>query len=141
MDIRDELPIAFDNSKACDKLFKEVTKKTDVSPVIRGYIGAVHLAKAKHAIIFKKMGYFNKGTKILDAAVAEAPTEVELRFLRMTIQLNAPGFLNYSSEIEEDRAFVFTHFREADADIQRRMRDYIESSGYFSTEEIAQIQE
>lgn len=140
MNIRDELPLAFENSKACDKLYKEVTKKTEVSPVIKGYIGAVHLAKAKHAIIFKKMGYFNNGTKILDQAVEEAPNEVELRFLRMTIQLNAPGFLNYSSEIEEDKAFVFTHFQEADADIQRRMREYIESSGYFSEEEIAQVQ-
>ena len=140
MNIRDELPLAFDNSKACDQLFKKVLLETDVDAVFRGYIGAVHLAKAQHASIFKKMSYFNKGTKILDNAVADAPKEVELRFLRMTIQLNAPSFLGYNKELENDKAYVFEHFFDADEDIQRRMREYITESGYFSEEEIAAVQ-
>jgi hypothetical protein len=140
MNIRDELPLAFDNAKACDQLFQKVILETDADAIFRGYIGAVHLAKARHASIFKKMSYFNKGTKILDNAVADAPEEVELHFLRMTIQLNAPGFLGYSKELEEDKAFVFEHFFEAEDDIQRRMREYITESGYFSEEEVAAIQ-
>lgn len=140
MDIRDELPLAFDNSKACDQLFKKILLETDADAVFRGYIGAVHLAKARHVSIFKKMSYFDKGTKILDNAVSDAPEEVELRFLRMTIQLNAPSFLGYSKELKTDKAFVFSHFAEADEDIQRRMREYITDSGYFTDEEIAAVQ-
>jgi hypothetical protein len=43
---------------------------------------------------------------MLESAIKADQTNVELRFLRYTIQTNVPGFLNYSSDKNLDRTFI-----------------------------------
>ena len=62
---------------------------------------------AKHVINpFSKLSYFKKGKLMLENAIKADYTNVELRFLRYTIQTNVPGFLNYTSEKNLDRTFI-----------------------------------
>jgi hypothetical protein len=62
---------------------------------------------AKHAFNpFSKLSYFKKGKLMLESAIKADQTNVELRFLRYTIQTNVPGFLNYSSDKNLDRTFI-----------------------------------
>src|SRR5690606_31497226 len=58
---------------------------------------------------FAKLSYFNKGKKMLESAIAANKESVELRFLRFMVQANAPIFLNYTANIETDKAFILTN--------------------------------
>ena len=50
---------------------------------------------------FSKLQYFNAGREKLEAVIARYPTP-EIRYLRLLVQLNVPGIVNYSDNIEED---------------------------------------
>lgn len=101
----------------------------DVSgnPLLMGYKGAVVMAQGRHAANpFRKLSIFNEGKAILDQAIAKDPTNVELRFLRLTIQVNVPGILGYSGQIAEDRAFIDRNLHNAgDEAFRSRVRDFI----------------
>src|SRR4051812_42287583 len=65
-------------------------------PVYSGYRGAVYMLKAQHAYMpTSKLEHFNKGKTLIESAIKAAPNEVELLFLRFTIQTNCPSFLGY----------------------------------------------
>ena len=40
---------------------------------------------------------------MIERVIAKYPDDIELRFLRLTIQNNAPSFLNYSDNTKEDK--------------------------------------
>lgn len=76
-------------------------------PLLMGYKGAVVMAKGRHSINpFEKLSTFNEGRALLDSAIVLDPKSVELRFLRLSIQVNVPRILGYSGQIAADRAFI-----------------------------------
>lgn len=60
--------------------------------------------------VYTKLDYFNRGKDLLEAAIQEQPNNAEIRFLRLTVQAEAPFMLGYSGEIEEDADVVFHAF-------------------------------
>ena len=76
-------------------------------PLLYGYKGAALMVSARYPVNpFKKLSRFNKGRKLLDAAISADSQAVELRFLRLAIQKNTPGFLGYSEDIRGDTRFL-----------------------------------
>ena len=67
--------------------------------VLLAYKGAAQttLANCKKTP-FSKLSVFNEGKDDLEKAIQEDPDNVEIRFLRYTIQTNIPGFLNYNTK-------------------------------------------
>lgn len=55
---------------------------------------------------FSKFSYFKKGKNMLEKAVHADKNNIELRFLRYTIQTNIPAFLGYNDDLETDRLFL-----------------------------------
>lgn len=107
-DLRQNIGEVFINDSLCYRFEKRVMK-ADVSHdnTLLGYKGAVWMAKARHAANpMHKLSYFNEGKGWLEAALANEPDNVELRFLRLTIQVNVPGILGYSDKKKSDLAFV-----------------------------------
>ena len=49
---------------------------------------------------------FRKWSKTLDRLVSEAPLNGDVRFIRLTVKENTPGFLGYRDGIEDDCAAV-----------------------------------
>jgi hypothetical protein len=77
------------------------------NPVLMAYRGACSAAAAGSVSgVSKKLQYFSKGKEELEKAVKSSPQDAEIRFLRLATQLNAPGFLGYSSNISEDKALI-----------------------------------
>ena len=75
--------------------------------VIRAYQGSFQARMAEFSINpYTKLSHFNDGRDLLESAVAEAPKNPEIRFVRLSVQLKAPGFLGYNDHIESDVAFV-----------------------------------
>lgn len=100
---------AAESPEAAEKLM-EMTAEVEASQVLRiGYQGAAHMMMAKHVMNpFSKMSHFKKGKKIFNSAVARAPDNLELRFLRFAVQSEAPGFLGYRGSLKEDKEVLIS---------------------------------
>ena len=60
--------------------------------------------------IYNKLDFFNRGKELLEAAIKEQPGNAEIRFLRLTVQAEAPMMLGYSAEIETDLDIIYNAF-------------------------------
>lgn len=77
------------------------------NPLFFGYRAGATMLMAKHLINpFNKLSHFKRGKQMLEKAIKFDQKNVELRFLRYTIQTNVPSFLNYSDHKENDRLFL-----------------------------------
>lgn len=104
--IRANYAKAISNKKLCKAMIEELSVKTG-NPVHLAYLGAFKVIWAKHIINpIAKFSTFNKGKKDIESAVKEAHNNVEIRFIRLSIQKNCPSFLGYNKDIEQDKEFI-----------------------------------
>lgn len=89
------------------KRLKELQKPTTLQ---EGYHGLVEAMMAEHVFNpMKKLSYFNNGKDRLENAIKKKNGSVELRYLRLGIQLNVPSLLGYSDSIENDKDYILTN--------------------------------
>lgn len=97
-----------DESKTIELINK--LQGSDIGTTLQGYKGAATMLMAKHAFNpYQKVKYFNEGKAILEKAIQSDKNNIELRYLRYTIQVNAPSFLGYQSNMNEDKTFLQQH--------------------------------
>ncbi len=136
---RNDLPKAFENEQECIGLCNKLSKVKNPDPLLKGYVGASNIARARHAALFDKRGYLKTGSELLEEAIKEKPNNIELLFLRMTIQINLPSFLGYNENIDSDKKFVLTNYLIAPPNLKQRISNFIKDSDYFTPEEKASI--
>ncbi len=104
--VRKSYEQAVKNEKLCKTLIDQLSKETS-NVVFLGYLGAYQTIWANHTSSpIAKLNTFNKGKKNIEQALKIAPDNVELHFIRLSIQVNCPDFLQYSSHINEDKKFI-----------------------------------
>lgn len=93
------------------------------------YRGAATMVLAKHSLNpISKLEYFNRGKSILEAAIARDTFKLESRFLRYSIQKNAPSVLGYSTMIERDQSFLMANVdRCSDAELKGMISSYLKT--------------
>lgn len=97
---------ALSNKKLCKTMIEELSTKT-ANPVHLAYLGALKVIWAKHiSNPIAKFSTFNKGKKDIESAVKKAHHNVEIRFVRLSVQKNCPSFLGYDTHIEQDKQFI-----------------------------------
>jgi hypothetical protein len=75
-------------------------------PVITAYHGAAISTTANCFVLpLGKWKTFKRGRDKIEEAVETAPENLEVRFLRFTVQSNIPSFLNYNN-LAEDKGFI-----------------------------------
>lgn len=86
------------------------------------------MMQAKHAFNpISKWNLFKDGKKILESAIASDPNNIELRYLRLTIQSNVPSFLGYSGKIETDKAFLLSKLNSiTDKELHQMVTSYLD---------------
>lgn len=136
---REEMPAAFKGEAASISLNDKLKSIKDPEPVLKGYVGASYIAKARYSPLFDKKGLLNTGTKILEEAIQEKPNNLELLFLRMTIQTNLPSFLGYNDNIESDKKFILANYESAMPTLKARIVKFIKKSDNFTDEEKATV--
>lgn len=118
---------------------KKLLQLTDDSrePLLVGYHAAAQMMMAKHVgNPFKKLSYFNKGKDIFTEAIEAAPDNVELRFLRFSVQAEAPGFLNYKQNLEEDKKILLAGTGDLkDIELKKMILSYLVKSKGLSASE------
>ena len=75
-------------------------------PQVVAYTGAATLLKAAHAPLFDKSGLAHDGLALEDKAVAQAPSDLEVRFLRGVTCYRLPRFMGRSELASSDLAYV-----------------------------------
>lgn len=98
------------DSIACAKLYKKIKDQTFSDNTMQGYKGAITASMANHSKNKQeKIKLFNSGKKLLEESIKADSSNVELLFLRLTIQSSCPKALGYNSKIEKDKSFIITH--------------------------------
>ena len=71
------------------------------------YQAATEALQAKHTFnLLTKLSYAEQAKRTFEKAVAQAPDNVEVRFLRFSMQHHLPAFLEMSQNLAEDRNVI-----------------------------------
>lgn len=124
---------AVKDKSAADKLLYLTENFPDKSqPIILSYKGMAYMLQASYVINpYLKWSYFRKGRAFLEVAVANDPSNVEIRFLRFCAQTNSPFFLGYHNEISNDKYFILVSLNQlSDFDLKRKIKEYLMTSEF-----------
>ncbi len=98
------------DKELCQKTLKQLSESKNDSALHQAYLGVLETVWANHVISpFKKLKTFKSGKQNIDAAIGLEPENVEIRFIRLSVQKNAPSFLGYNSNIQEDADYIKKH--------------------------------
>jgi hypothetical protein len=98
------------DAKVCNDFYKSLKNADHSNPLTLGYKGMAEFLKCYHSYNpYLKLKYFYDGKETLERAIQNGPDIPELRYLRFTIQSNAPSFLGYNENIEEDKKIVLDY--------------------------------
>jgi hypothetical protein len=102
--LRRQLMLAVNNSKTNDSLYNVLAALPNKSPLITGYIGTLQALKAKHHWNpYYKVKYVKDAQKTFAKAVAADPHNMEIRFLRFSVDYKLPKLLGYTKNMEADK--------------------------------------
>ncbi len=102
--LRQQMLAALNSPATTDSLYNSLGKLRVKSPVVLGYVGGLDALKAKHAWNpYSKIKYLNASERVLQQAIAADPHNIEIRFVRFSIEYHLPGFLGMAKNIDGDR--------------------------------------
>jgi hypothetical protein len=107
-EVRTAFQKAAKEERACTALIKLLEAFNEKnSPLLAGYRACATMMMAKYVFNpFTKLSYFSKGRTLLEKCIKADKQNIELRFLRYTVQRKAPFFLGYNSAIKEDGSIL-----------------------------------
>jgi hypothetical protein len=105
-----------------------------------GYEAAREMIAAAHTMNpLNKLKYFNNGKEILESAILANKDNIELHYLRFTLQEHSPSILGYKGKMKEDKSFLMQHISEklkqTDSDLFERITLNFLKSDYLNSEE------
>lgn len=133
---------AIESAAVTDSLYRVLKGGNTDNPLIIGYIGTLEALKAKHSWNpYNKIRYVSLSQKTMKKAVELDPNNLEIRFMRFSIQHYTPAFLGFSKDLEEDRRAIVRQFRNrkfglADANLIRNMAAFMIESDRCLKEEL-----
>jgi hypothetical protein len=99
------------------------------------YVGALMMKKA--GLVSPLRAKLEQGHNKLQAAIEKDPKNGTYRFLRLIIQENAPGILNYNDDITEDSRFINQVFDTLSPVVKNAAMDYGKRSKALRIDKIA----
>jgi hypothetical protein len=124
------------------KEFKSILEKnTDNTAILNGYRGCSLMLEANYLNNpISKLNYFNKGKDILEKSIKSDSENIELRYLRFTIQSNAPSILGYTSDIKSDKKFLLKNWNNiSDLTLKNNVISFLKNSDQLTDTEKKQL--
>ncbi|MBK0370157.1 hypothetical protein [Flavobacterium agrisoli] len=107
--VRQQYSQSVTDKTVCQNMITELSKKTETD-VHLAYLGAYQTIWANHIFNpISKLATFKKGKANIEKAVQQASENVEIRFIRLSVQQNCPKFLGYYQNISEDRDYLIRY--------------------------------
>lgn len=105
----------------CEKMIAELAETNNNSATHLAYLGALQTIWANHVFSpISKLNTFKEGKKNIELAIKKEPDNVELRFIRLSVHKNAPPFLGYKSNINEDTEFIKENHHQIGSEILQK---------------------
>jgi hypothetical protein len=129
--IRKLLLTAINSSKTTDSLYRNLGAIKKPTGLITGYMGTLEALKAKHAWNpYFKIKYLKDAEKSFKGAVILDPANIEIRFMRFSVEHNVPGFLGYNKNLAVDRTEIIKqidrkHYSSADAALVKTIISFL----------------
>jgi hypothetical protein len=129
VEIRSLFSKAASDATANNELFS-LTNSYNLStfPVYYAYNAAAEMTLANHVSWpGTKLEHFNAGKERLESAVAKFPNNVEIRYIRYAVQQGCPFFLDYASNLEEDKKFILANISQTDwsESYKKQVREFL----------------
>ena len=111
--IRAEYPKASQSEALAKELYESLLPVTlEGNKVLVAYKGAATTIMALFGNgIKEKTTLFNEGKDLLEYAVKEDPSNIEIRCIRMSVQEHAPKITGYHENIGEDKKFILINYK------------------------------
>ncbi len=130
-----------------DTFFTKVYGTSDSSAIIEAYRGAAWALRAKIAWNpMVKLSYLKKSQKTLEVSVGKDSSNLEIRFIRYSIQFHLPRYLGMSNEMEEDFSLIKSNLinyasPELPPDVAQFIVKFVIDSGQCTDEELHILEE
>ncbi|AFL80417.1 hypothetical protein Aeqsu_0914 [Aequorivita sublithincola DSM 14238] len=137
-EIRAQYPKAVESTEITAKFDGEFSNVDSSSkPTLLAYKGAVLTLKAKFAKKKSdKIDFFKEGVSLIESAVKAEPSDIEIRYIRMSVQENSPRFLGYHKNIEEDKEFILKNYPNVSSkELKMVIKDFVMNSENFNESE------
>jgi len=137
-DVRAAYRDAAENQEKTEKLYDELKAITETdAPVLLGYKGATATLMAKFAKGVKlKTSYFKEGEKLIELAIGANPENIELRYIRLSVQENAPKIVRYKKDISKDKQLILDNYKSIkNAEIMKYIKGFVSQSVSFTEAE------
>lgn len=140
--IKSAMILAVKSSRITDSLYSELITRKSVTPLILAYTGTLEALKAKHNWNpYQKLKYVALAQKTLKKALKADPDNLEIRFMRFSVQHYTPEFLGFSRELAQDRKvivkqFIQRNYGQADQELQKGIARFMISSERCTPEEV-----
>ena len=136
--VRSLLERAPTEEKACKELLVMLQPfNENNNSLLSGYKASATMIMAKHVFNpFSKLSYFKKGKNIMEKAIAADSANIELRFLRFSVQTNIPSFLGYKENIKNDKNFLLKSLPAIkDLKLKKMIVAFLSTSDYVTDKE------
>ncbi len=111
--LRHQVVQALTSSKTTDSLYNSLKAAHSRSPLITGYMGTLLALKAKHHWNpYYKLKYVSDAEKTFAKAIAADPHNMEIRFLRFSVDHKLPRLLGYNKNMEADKTEIMAQLTE-----------------------------
>ncbi len=112
------------DKKMCKEIISELQKTKNNSATHLAYLGGLQTIWANHVFNpISKLNTFKEGKKNIEQAIKNEPDNAELRYIRLSVQKNAPSFLGYKSNIKNDTKFIKKNRQQISSDISHKNID------------------
>jgi len=128
-----------DSWKQMAELLSPIDAKSP--PILVCYKGVSEIMEAKYVISpWSKLNSFNSGKELIESAVNRDGENLEIRFLRFSVQTNLPSFLNYRDNIASDKAFLINNVNKSDDnELKKSIIQYLCVSRTCTEEELKRL--
>ena len=137
-EVRKKYVVAVNDKEVAFQLNEELSKinKQD-EKVLVAYKGSVLTLMAKFANSTKeKKTFFKEGATLLEYAVSEDPNNIEIRYIRLSVQENAPKVVGYRKNKEEDKQYILDYFSEVSSnELKGLIKGFVMQSNAFTEAE------
>ena len=121
-----------------DAFYNRLAKvsKNDKVELVAYKASAIALKSKQAKTLKDKKEGFIEGITLLEETIKREPANIELRFIRLSIQENTPKLLKYKSEIASDKHFILNQYNSIKSiALKNYIKDYIAQSKGFSADE------
>jgi len=140
--LRLEFYAAVKDETAAESLYTRLKKEKSPDPLLQAYFGSVEALRAKHSFNpYNKIAYLKRGSQTLGKAVTRSPDNLEIRFLRFSLEHYVPAFLGYSKNLAADREKIVDLIRKQQTGgltngLLQNIAAFMKESGRCSAKEI-----